>query len=287
MYINSSDDAVHSNSTLTITGGKITAGTGDDGLHAETNLTISGGEVDITQSQEGVEGLNIYVNGDAFVKVKSSDDGFNAAGGNDGSGSMYPGAGASGNYSLNFGGNCFVYVNASGDGLDSNGTLNVTGGKIFCEGPTNGGNSSMDHNGALKITGGMLLTLGSAGMANEVLSNATTSTQGAFAVTCNGSAGTTIAIKNSNGTVLCVFKTTKQFGHLAFTSSGVATGNTYQILTGVTGNGENICGYYPSNSYTGGSQIASVTQSSIITGGSTGGGPGGVPGGPGGGFRPR
>ncbi len=272
MYINASDDAVHSNGDFTMTGGKVTASSSDDGIHAETTLTISGGEVDVLNSYEGIEGLNIYVNGTAFVKVKASDDGFNAAGGADGSSGWYPGASSSGSYSLNFGGDCFVYVNASGDGLDSNGNFNVTGGKIFCEGPTNGGNSSMDHNGALKITGGMLLSLGSSGMANECLSNATTSTQCAFAVTASGSAGTTLAIKNSSGTVLCVFKTTKQFQHIVFSSSGLSTGTTYQILTGVTGVGENTCGYYPSNQYTGGSQLTSVTQSSTITGGGMGGG---------------
>ncbi len=273
MYINASDDAIHSNGSFTMTGGKVVASSSDDGIHAEATLTISGGEVDITNSYEGIEGLNIYVNGTTFVKVKASDDGFNAAGGADGSSGWNPGASSSGSYSLNFAGDCFVYVNASGDGLDSNGNFNVSGGKIFCEGPTNGGNSSMDHNGALKITGGLLLSLGSSGMANECLSNATTSTQCAFATNCSGSAGTTLAIKNSSGTVLCVFKTAKQFQHVVFSSSGLSTGNTYQILTGVTGVGENTCGYYPSNQYSGGSQAASVSQSSTIVGG-------------GGGFRP-
>lgn len=279
MYINASDDAVHSNGNITMSGGKVVAGSGDDGYHAEATLTISGGEVEITQSNEGIEGLNIYVTGTAFVKVKSSDDGFNAAGGADGSGGWRPGSSSSGSYSLNFSGDCFVYVNASGDGLDSNGAMNVSGGKIFCEGPTNGGNSSVDHNGALKITGGLLLSLGSAGMAGECLSNATTSTQCAFAASGSGSAGTTLAIKNSSGTVLCVFKTQKQFQHIVFSAPGLATGNTYQILTGVTGVGENTCGYYPSNQYTGGSQLTSVSQSStIVNSGSSGG--------PGGGFRP-
>ncbi len=276
MYINASDDAIHSNGSFTMTGGKVVAGSGDDGVHAEETLTISGGELEITKSNEGIEGLNIYVNGTAFVKVTASDDGFNAAGGADSSGGWFPGASSSGSYSLNFSGKCFVYVNASGDGLDSNGNLNISGGKIFCEGPTNGGNSSMDHNGALSITGGLLLSLGSSGMANECLSNSTSSTQCAFAVNATGSAGTTLAIKNSSGTVLCVFKTTKQFGHIVFSSSGLSTGNTYQILTGGTGVGENTCGYYPSNQYTGGSQLASVTQSSTITNsGGMGGGPGG------------
>lgn len=272
MYINASDDAVHSNGDFTMTGGKVTASSSDDGIHAEATLTISGGEVDVLNSYEGIEGLNIYVNGTAFVKVKSSDDGFNAAGGADGSSGWNPGASSSGSYSLNFGGDCFVYVNATGDGLDSNGNFNITGGKIFCEGPTNGGNSSMDHNGALKITGGMLLSLGSSGMASECLSNATTSTQCAFATTASGSAGTTLAVKNSSGTVLCVFKTTKQFQHIVFSSAGLSTGTTYQILTGGTGVGENTCGYYPSNQYNGGSQLASVTQSSTIVGGGMGGG---------------
>jgi hypothetical protein len=38
-----------------------------------------------------------------------------------------------------------IYVSAQGDGLDSNGSISISGGLVLCEGPTNGGNSAIDN----------------------------------------------------------------------------------------------------------------------------------------------
>jgi hypothetical protein len=184
----------------------------------------------------------------------------------------------------------FIYVNAQGDGLDSNGNISISGGTVLCEGPTNGGNSSVDHNGGISITGGTLFSIGSSGMAGEILSSTNGTTQCAFGSYCNGTAGTTIAIKDSNGNVLIVFKTSKQFGHLVFSSPDLKTGETYEIWTGGTGNGECVNGLYSNNSYEGGSKLASISQTTTVTGGGGGGGMmggGGMPpDGFGGGTRP-
>ncbi len=79
--IDSADDAVHSNGSLTVEGGVLTAASGDDGLHADAALLVSGGTVTITGSYEGVEGASVTVSG-GTLDVTASDDGFNAAGGN-------------------------------------------------------------------------------------------------------------------------------------------------------------------------------------------------------------
>ena len=39
-------------------------------------------------------------------------------------------------------------VNASGDGIDSNGDLTVSGGKTYLSGPVNSGNGILDYNGS-------------------------------------------------------------------------------------------------------------------------------------------
>ena len=46
---------------------------------------ISGGNINISQSYEGIEGLSIEIAG-GEISLVSSDDGLNAAGGNDNSG---------------------------------------------------------------------------------------------------------------------------------------------------------------------------------------------------------
>ena len=288
--ITATDDGVHSDGSINVEGGDITVSSGDDGFHAESNINIKNGKVNITRSYEGLEAMKINVSG-GTTSVKASDDGVNASDGSGGGMGGFGGGGggmqANSNCQFNVSGG-FIYVNAQGDGLDSNGNISISGGTVLCEGPTNGGNSSVDHNGSIAITGGMLLSLGSNGMAGEILSSTTGTTQCVFGTYSSGTAGTTLAIKDSSGKVLCVFKTTKQFSHLVFSSPDMKTGETYELWTGGSGSGECINGLYTNNSYEGGTKLASISQTATVTGGGGGGmmpgGGGMMPGG--GGTRP-
>ena len=55
-------------------------------------------------------------------------------------------------------------VSAGGDGLDSNGTLTVTGGTVYVEGPTDSGNGALDYGSSASISGGTVVAVGSVGM---------------------------------------------------------------------------------------------------------------------------
>ena len=79
------DDAIHSNNSVTITDGVITLSSGDDGIHADSDLAITGGTLTIKKSYEGLEAMRIGISG-GDIDVTASDDGVNAAGGNDNSG---------------------------------------------------------------------------------------------------------------------------------------------------------------------------------------------------------
>jgi hypothetical protein len=94
-------------------------------------LTISGGDISIIKSYEGIESAAITISGGS-MRIASSDDGINVAGGGDGSGmATRPGFGgdwstaASGSYYLNIYGG-YIYINANGDGVDSNGAIAMT-----------------------------------------------------------------------------------------------------------------------------------------------------------------
>ncbi len=271
------DDAVHSDGKINVEGGEITASSNNDGFHAEAEINIKDGKVDILRSYEGLEAAKINILG-GTTTVKASDDGVNASDGSGGGGKGGFGGGggmaANSNCVFNVSGG-FIHVNAQGDGLDSNGNITISGGTVLCEGPTNGGNSSVDHNGSLAVTGGTLLSIGSNGMAGEILSSTTGTTQCIFGSYCNGTAGTTIGIKDSSGNVLLVFKTSKQFGHIVFSSSTLKTGETYEIWTGGDGVGECINGLYTNNTYNGGTKLATVSQTQTVTGGGGGMMPGG------------
>lgn len=61
-----------------------------------------------------------------------------------------------------------LYIEAEGDGFDSNGDGVITGGIVLVNGPTSGGNGVFDvgdNNNALTITGGIVIGAGTSDMA--------------------------------------------------------------------------------------------------------------------------
>ena len=233
--IDSEDDALHSNGDLTVSGGSFSIASGDDAFHADNTLAISGGTIDITKSYEGLEGNYITVSG-GDIKLVASDDGMNAAGGNDGSGMAGPFGGGMGGFGeatdaeIIISGGSLV-LNAGGDGIDSNGDLTVTSGTVYLDGPTNGGNGSLDYAGTARITGGTFIALGSVGMA---MNFGTESTQGAILCSLNGMApaGTQVSVKDSKGNVLASYASQKDFQSILISAPGMEKGGTYTVSVG-------------------------------------------------------
>lgn len=232
--IDAQDDALHSNDSLTVAGGSFAVASGDDAFHADGALTISSGTIDISKSYEGLEGTYITVSG-GEISLIASDDGMNAAGGNDGSGMAGPwgqggGFGEATDAYITISGGT-LNINASGDGIDSNGALTVTGGTVYLDGPTNSGNGPLDYAGEAKITGGTFVALGAAGMA---MNFGTNSTQGAILCSLNGTAPalTEVCIKNSSGVVLASHTSQKTFQSILISAPGMEQGSTYTVFVG-------------------------------------------------------
>ena len=76
-------------------------------------------------------------------------------------------------------------IDAGGDGFDSNGSAEITGGTVIVHGPLNDGNGALDVNGTFTISGGTLLAVGSSGMAETPDAD---SAQGWVQATVSGSA---------------------------------------------------------------------------------------------------
>lgn len=204
------DDAVHSNADISISNGNLTIATGDDGIHADSNLKISGGT----------------------ISVASSDDGFNAAGGNDSSG--YGGGMPQDNFSADSdakitisGGK--ITVDAKGDGLDSNGSLCVSGGEIFVTGPSDNGNGALDYNGDAQITGGTIVAVGMSGMTQNFGSS---STQGSILSNTATNTSGEVVLKDSNGNVLVSFTPSREYNSVVVSTPDVKKGSTYTLTTG-------------------------------------------------------
>ena len=246
--IESADDSIHSNVSVIINGGTFTLASGDDAIHAEDTLTITSGKIDVSESYEGLEALHIKING-GDIKLVASDDGLNAAGGTDQSGTgggrdgMFggghgggrpggmgggPGGMSSGNGSIVIsGGN--LYVKASGDGIDANGTLEITGGYTVVCGPTQGDTATLDYDRSATITGGTFIGTGAAGMAQTF----SDSEQGVIAVSVgNQSAGTKIVLKDKSGNIIIEYAPELNFAVVILSSPDVKKGESYSIMVG-------------------------------------------------------
>lgn len=226
--INSKDDSIHTNNDITINNGYFDIKSGDDGIHADNNLTMNNGEIKISNSYEGIEATNIFINSGS-ISVSASDDGFNAAGGNDSSSMDRRGAnkfaGTNGTIEIN-GGN--IFIDAAGDGIDSNGTIKMSDGIVTVEGPTNDGNGALDYERTFDITGGTLLASGSSGMSQVPSSS---SGQNIIFLGMNSyyESGTSVIVKNSNDEEIIRVIPNKKFSSLVLSNEILKKDEIYII----------------------------------------------------------
>ena len=208
--------------------------------------------MNITRSYEGLEGTVVNISG-GEVSVTASDDGINAAGGKDTSGTAgwfgsdsFRGDSQS---SITISGGS-ITIDASGDGIDSNGSLTVTGGTVYVNGSVSDGDGALDYEGEGIITGGTVVAVGSSGMAVNFGKN---STQGSILYNLSSAqnAGTEVTLTDENGKVLASFTPTKTFRSVVISAPGVEVGSTYTLTVG--------------------SQTFSVTMDSVVYGTGSGG----------------
>lgn len=243
--INSADDSVHSNASITVNGGTFEIASGDDAFHADETLTFTAGTVNVSESYEGLEGLDITVSGGDITLV-ASDDGLNAAGGTDSSGfggdrggDMFGGRGGMGSMSSSSNGSIVISggeldITASGDGIDANGTLEISGGHTTVCGPTQGDTATLDYDSSAVITGGTFIGTGASGMAQTF----SDSEQGVIAVSVgNQSAGTEIVLKDADGNTVFTYAPHMSFAVVIISSPDLVIGQTYELQVGAV-NGE-------------------------------------------------
>ena len=237
--INSADDSVHSNTSLTVSGGVFEIASGDDAFHADETLTVTAGVINIAESYEGLEALHVDIQGGEITLV-ATDDGLNAAGGTDSSGTtggrdgMFGGGRMDGGMSSASNGSIVIsggtlYINASGDGIDANGSLEISDGYITIVGPNQGDTATLDYDTSAVITGGTFIGSGASGMAQTFSS----SEQGVISINMGSqAAGTTITITDTEGNTLATFSPELPFSIIIFSSPSVVSGETYTVTAG-------------------------------------------------------
>lgn len=257
------DDGLHANADTTldngekavgninINGGSITVTAADDGMHADGELTVNGGYINVIESHEGLEANVINMVG-GTVFVYGDDDGLNA----------FKGSKAT---MINIYGGYLDVTTPSGDtdGIDSNGSIYMSGGFVLVKGgaQTGGMAGSVDCDGTVTVTGGAIVALGGVcetpgtGSVNTYISSGTSFSAGAYTLT------------DSNGETVLSFSLTNSYSSCWIASDAIQLNGSYKLCKD-------------------GTEILNWTQTSQSVGKSNSGGWGPGGGGPGGG-RPR
>jgi hypothetical protein len=264
--LDSSDDTIHSNNNVVINGGTLNLSSGDDAIHSDEKILINNGTIDIKKSYEGIESKSITINS-GNIHLISSDDGINGADGSAtqemGMGRPRGGAGGSSNVFLYINGG-YLFVNANGDGLDSNGSVEMKGGTVIVDGPIANNNGAIDYDGSFKITGGFLLAAGSSRMAQIPDIN---STQNSTLITFSSvqNEKTLVHLQDSKGNTIFSYSPSKKYQSIAFSSPELKKDESYDIFLGGTSTGSLLDGLYKDGIYTAGTKYKSFNISTVST----------------------
>ena len=254
MEIVSAGKAVHSKDTLTAADGSWTLSPADDALNGKDAVTVNGGSylIQVTDAEqgkaltsrgdvvlndgfmkaencnEGLEGLTITVNGGSW-ELQTLDDGINAREKQDTEDER---AKMMNNEKVHlvFNGGTVV-VNAGGDGLDSNGDIEMNGGLVIVSSSEGDGDNAIDMNGDCRINGGTLAATGMQGMAAPLSDE---SKQNIITVYFKElvAAGTELSVKDATGDDLLKQAALKSFNCLQISLPEFMTGETYTVGAG-------------------------------------------------------
>ncbi len=243
------------------------------GIKADGALTIDGGTVLVKatggEGSEGIESKSVLTVNNGMVAALCYDDCMNAS-----------------NSIVINGGNIYCYSSGN-DGIDSNGTLTITGGVVVSSGTTVPEDGLDCDQNTFKITGGIVLGIGG----GTSTPTSSVCTQRSVIYGGSGSNGQYLNIRSTDSTDILTYQIPRAYSQMTvlFSSPNLTSGGSYIISKGgtVTG-GSEFFGLYTGATYSGGTQADTFTASSMVTqvGSTSGGGGGGGGGRPGGGGGP-
>ena len=210
--INAKVDGLQAYNILEIKGGTYNIECEDDGIHSDGSVKITDGDITIKNSYEGIEGINVTIN-DGKINLIAKDDGLNVNGSN-------------GVLSINGG---EIYINAGGDGIDSNGNVEMTGGIVYVDGPANDGNGALDYDKNFNITGGTLIAAGSMGMAQAPEGGTQLSILMYY--TSVQTKGTPITLKDSSNNEIVTYAPSKNYSSVVISNPNLKSGEAYTLYS--------------------------------------------------------
>ena len=234
------NDGLKSDKELNILSGNITVSAADDGIKCDYVLNIGeentdGPTINVERSTEGIEAatLNVY---SGNITANATDDGINAANSDL---DRY-------SFSYNqYGGHVYVNV-TNGDGIDSNGAINLCSGTLEVYTPAQGDGDPLDSESGTNFKGATVLAVGHLGMAQGysaetpyVVFGSTGGGMGGFGGMGGNQAslvstGNTIQITDASGNVLYTAKAIRSASYILFASPDLTSGGTYTLKNGDT-----------------------------------------------------
>lgn len=179
---------------------------------------------------------------DAPVLVLTGDGGFPGGGFPGGGPGGRPGGGPGGGpggFPGMMGGNASlvitggeIYINASGDHIDANGTIEITGGTVVTCGPVWGDTAILDYDNTATISGDALFIGTGSTMMAQYFSE--TEHGQLFVRTGNQTAGTPLKIVTPEGGTLYELTPELDYALMIFSGPGLTVGETYTVYVGET-----------------------------------------------------
>lgn len=229
--VNCGDDALHSDGNIVVSQGCLVLSAGDDAIHADRTVYLAPTSIRINKCEEGIEGAYVIID-DGEISIVSHDDGLNGVGEDNTAGMGMPMRGSNreiteeNTYLVINGGS--IYIETSGDGIDSNGAVILNGGMVTVYGPESNGDASLDFEYGMLIHGGTLLAAGSSGMA-ELPDTESKQNVLVFYLSDSYSAGNTICVKNQAGDTIVEGTSSKKFDWVCVSTDDILQGETYTL----------------------------------------------------------
>lgn len=255
---------INSDNDITINGGNITiltTGTryiyssqlraAAKGIKSDANITINGGNLKIrtngSDGSEGIESKQELTINEGLIEISSYDDALNAA------------------KAINIKGGRIYAYSSDNDGIDSNGTIEISGGIIVASGsqePERG--IDCDHN-SFAITGGTLVSIGGA----SSMPTSSKCTQPSIMYNQNLPVGSIISLLTSSNETILSYDLLRAYDSIAIllSSPKLIKGSSYILSTAndVTGGNDDFHGMTIGGSTQIADELASLTLSSMVS----------------------
>ena len=240
--IECADDGVSAEGDVLITGGELTVAAVDDGIHSKAAVYLYGGTVLLSECYEGIEGIAVELWG-GDVTIYPFDDGVSANGNVlNGYVTLPPAADEtaarkSDTY-VRIAGGRLTIINRdaqNADGIDSNGSIYVTGGDVRISLPAGGTNNAINYGvengGTARISGGTVIACGSYASAESFAADSEQCSI-LYNVRQGVDAGSDAAIRDQNGDVLLYWKVPGSFSSAVFSAPSMKQGESCTVVIG-------------------------------------------------------